>query len=164
MAAQSWILEDSAQTEAVGAAIGGALEVGDFVGLIGPLGAGKTCLTRGLMAGLSGGAASVSSPTYTLLNHYDAPRPFEVVLHADLYRLEGLDDLASTGYWDEIEQADLTLVEWIDKVPEAWPGVGLEVTLAYTEDGKRSIALAWHGVGGAERLEAVQAAVTSVVG
>lgn len=148
-----WILRDADHTEQIGAALAQGLRPGDFIGLIGDLGAGKTCLTRGLMAGLwsvrgqGTPSEAVTSPTYTLLNLYPAPTPFEEVLHADLYRLEDADDLASTGYWDAVESAELSVVEWVDRIPDAWPGPGIEITLSH-RDAQRALTLSWRDLTG----------------
>ncbi len=147
---KSWMLSNDEATQSVGRALAKVLRPGDFVGLVGTLGAGKTCLTRGLMAALLDGSdfeAQVTSPTYTLLNIYDAPYPIEAVLHADLYRLEDVDDLVSTGYWDALEQTGVAVVEWIDQIPEAWPGDGFVVTLEHAPEG-RKLTINWQGAGG----------------
>ena len=63
--------------------------------LEGDLGAGKTTLVKGIVAGL--GAASedeVSSPSFTLVHEYGSAGR---VYHADLYRIEGARDLATLG-------------------------------------------------------------------
>lgn len=160
-----WALCGEERTLQVGRLIAEVVEPGDAVGLIGDLGAGKTCLVRGLMGGLyahagepsSRGEQEVSSPTYTLMNVYDAPGRFDPVVHVDLYRLEDEDDLESTGYWDMVEGAGLLLVEWIDTLPGAWPGGdGLTVRLSHTDTG-REVELSWSGVRGEERLAALSA-------
>ncbi len=160
-----WRLRDAQQTEQIGAALCAALRPGDFIGLSGPLGAGKTCITRGILAGLRPEPGhDVSSPTYTLMNHYKAQAPFVRVLHADLYRLEDMDDLESTGYWDAIEEADLALVEWIDKLPAAWPREGFDLRLDYDQGQTRSLELRWRGAGGQARLEVARARINALLG
>lgn len=157
-----WTLRDEAQTHAAGLALADHLRPGDFIGLIGTLGAGKTCLTRGLMEGLwrrdpAFNGHHVTSPTYTLLNLYPAPAPFDQVLHADLYRLEDFDDLTSTGYWDALDEVGLALVEWIDRIPEAWPEGGFRLELAH-DGAQRRLGLDWEGTGGEGRLDPLVAA------
>jgi tRNA threonylcarbamoyl adenosine modification protein YjeE len=73
------------QTERYGAALGRALRRGDVLALSGPLGAGKTCLVRGIVAGAGGDAATVRSPTFVLHQPHRAARL--TVHHIDLYRL-----------------------------------------------------------------------------
>lgn len=72
-------------TERVGAALGGVLRRGDVLVLEGPLGAGKTCLVRGIVAGAGGDAGSVRSPTFVL--HQPHRGTAMTVHHLDLYRL-----------------------------------------------------------------------------
>lgn len=117
-------------TEDFGARLGSILKAGDWIGLIGQLGAGKTTLVRGVLQ--SFGLQDVQSPTYTLINQYQTnPK----VNHLDLYRLENAEDLESIGYWD-LEEDAITVVEWIDKIEEAWNGDGLILKLEYASDSR----------------------------
>lgn len=105
------------QTESIASGLARHLAAGDVVGLHGDLGSGKTCFVRGLVAGLKDAdRAEVSSPTYALMNLYPTQPP---VYHFDLYRVCGIDDLETTGYWDQIEEADgIVVVEWCGRVDE----------------------------------------------
>lgn len=119
-------LSDEADTRRLGRALAAQLGAGAFVGLIGNLGAGKTTLVQAMVEALSP-HAEATSPTYTLLNEYDTDPP---VVHVDLYRLETYDELESIGYWDYAESGwAITCVEWLDRIPEAWPHEGLIVEL-----------------------------------
>ena len=87
--------------------------------LEGDLGAGKTTLVKGIVAGL--GAASedeVTSPSFTLVHEYG---PGGRVFHADLYRIEGARDLATLGLEDLSSQAATVLVEWGEKLGDNVP-------------------------------------------
>lgn len=131
---RSFELSDAEATRRMAADLAEELGPGDFVGLVGQLGAGKTTWVGGLVEGLGGGER-VTSPTYTLVNVYETDPP---VYHVDLYRLESTDDLASTGYWDYLESGrGIVCVEWLDRVPAAWPGEGRIIELAYAEEGRR---------------------------
>jgi tRNA threonylcarbamoyl adenosine modification protein YjeE len=77
--------DSPAATEALGTALGGVLRRGDVLVLEGPLGAGKTCLVRGIVAGAGGDDAAVRSPTFVL--HQPHRGAFIIVHHLDLYRL-----------------------------------------------------------------------------
>ncbi len=102
-------------TEALAAGLMKTATPGEVYALLGPLGAGKTVFVRGAVRGLGGDPAQVRSPTFTLLNCYDARLP---VYHFDLYRLASASDLDGIGY-DEFARGDgVTLVEWADRVPE----------------------------------------------
>ncbi len=89
--------------------------------LDGDLGSGKTTLAKGIVAGL--GAAreeEVTSPSFTLVHEYGRERK---VYHADLYRVEGLRELATLGLEDLLEQHATIIVEWGEKFP---PDRGVE--------------------------------------
>ncbi len=100
--------------------------------LTGPLGAGKTTLVRGLVQALPGGGdAEVSSPSFTLANHY--PTTPEVA-HADLYRLAG-----GAADWEILDLLDehpgIVVMEWSELVPESeLPEHRLLVALGPVED------------------------------
>lgn len=120
---------DSASAEetfALGARLGRALEAGDFVGLSGRLGAGKTLFSRGVAQGAGVPLDDVSSPTYAIVQSYAGRLPLH---HADLYRLSSEDELYATGYFDLLEGDGACLVEWIDQVPGAAPDDALRLTL-----------------------------------
>ena len=119
-------LSDEQATRQLGMTLAKSLPAGAFVGLIGNLGAGKTTLVQSLVRTLSA-EAEATSPTYTLLNEYATEPP---VVHVDLYRLEAYDELESIGYWDYAESGfAITCVEWLDRIPEAWPRRGLIVEM-----------------------------------
>jgi tRNA threonylcarbamoyl adenosine modification protein YjeE len=77
--------DSPAATERFGAAVGAVLRAGDVLVLSGPLGAGKTCMVRGMVAGAGGNPAAVRSPTFVL--HQPHRGAALTVHHIDLYRL-----------------------------------------------------------------------------
>lgn len=128
-------LDDHSCTLALGRAIASEAGAGDFVGLIGPLGSGKTTLVSGMVEALDAGRPA-TSPTYTLVNRYETDPE---LVHVDLYRLESVDGLETTGYWDFVRAGDfLICVEWLDRIPEAWPGSGLVVRLEHRSEGRNA--------------------------
>jgi tRNA threonylcarbamoyladenosine biosynthesis protein TsaE len=102
-----------AETEAVGESLGRAARGGELIGLVGELGAGKTCLVRGLARGLGIDAARVHSPTFVMATEYGGGRlPLH---HVDLYRLDGPVDDA--GWLREVLYGDgVAVVEWFDRL------------------------------------------------
>ncbi|MEV0033727.1 tRNA (adenosine(37)-N6)-threonylcarbamoyltransferase complex ATPase subunit type 1 TsaE [Nocardia sp. NPDC050793] len=102
-------------TEALGRELAGELGAGDLVVLDGPLGAGKTALTRGIAAGL-GVQGRVSSPTFIIARQHRAGRrvgaaPVPMV-HVDAYRLGGdLDALDALDLDTDLHEA-VVVVEW----------------------------------------------------
>ena len=116
--------------------------------LIGDLGAGKTTLAKGLVAGLGVAAEEeVTSPTFTLVHEYrkgygDALR----VYHVDLYRIESLQDLGTLGLEDLIAERAVVIVEWGEKLGSSfrnpWPGSRvLEIRMEAVDDTERRIEI-----------------------
>lgn len=127
-------LEDEAATLAFGQRMARSARAGDFLGLVGNLGAGKTTFARGFVAELDPDQEA-TSPSYTLVNVYECEPP---VFHFDLWRLEDVDSLESVGYWDYLDQPGIALVEWLDRIPLAWPGSGTVVELVTDGTGRRA--------------------------
>src|SRR6516164_4016152 len=129
--ASVWSLEapDEATTLDIATAQAAWLEPGDFIGLTGDLGAGKTTFARGLIRALvEAPDLEAPSPTFTLMQVYDAPGG--PVVHADFYRLRGLRELENLG-WEEAIDGAIAIVEWPEKVAEALPRDRLEVDIRF---------------------------------
>jgi len=129
------------ETVALGRALGGLLDPGDVLALVGPLGAGKTQLTRGLADGI-GARARVTSPTFKLVNEY---RGRVRLYHIDAYRLRGADDLAALGCDEFFDGDGAAVVEWADRVAEALPDDHLRIDVAVTGESSRRFVLAAAG-------------------
>lgn len=107
--------------------------------LEGDLGAGKTTLAKGIVAGL--GAAreeEVTSPTFTLVHEYGAGG---TVFHVDLYRIEGARDLATLGLDDLSSQPATVLVEWGEKLGDNVPQPCFKVRMEHQESDNRRIVI-----------------------
>ena len=111
-----FITNSPLETEAVGQALGKALQPGAVIAYRGDLGAGKTAFTRGLARGL-GIREPVTSPTYTIVNEYLSGRM--PLFHFDMYRLHSADDLFDIGWEDYLERGGVCAVEWSENVWEA---------------------------------------------
>jgi tRNA threonylcarbamoyladenosine biosynthesis protein TsaE len=96
-----------------GQKLGKQLIAGDIVALNGNLGAGKTTLARGILAGC-GFLGEVPSPSFAIVQNYDPPDCRIPVAHIDLYRIEDPADLAELGIEDMMETGAL-LIEWPDR-------------------------------------------------
>lgn len=126
-----WQLPDAAATQALGAALGTALERlghGAAIALSGELGAGKTTLARALIHRL-GHRGPVVSPTYTLVEPYDLPTG--QLLHIDLYRLADPEELEYLGLREWDRQTQCMLVEWPEQGARFLPPFDLTVELDY---------------------------------
>lgn len=126
------------QTFALGLELGRVLQPGDFVGLSGSLGAGKTLFSRGVASGAGVAVDDVSSPTYSIVQSYRGRLQLH---HADLYRLRTEADLYATGYFDLLETDAAFLVEWVDQVTGAAPDDALLVLLEVAAPDARSITV-----------------------
>jgi tRNA threonylcarbamoyl adenosine modification protein YjeE len=102
-------------TLALGREIGALLKAGDVVLLYGGLGAGKTLLTKGILAALEYDVDEVTSPSFALVNLYKTPQ-FDVY-HVDLWRVEDVHDPVTSVGLDEIVDGEVvTIVEWADRL------------------------------------------------
>ncbi|MBS2032739.1 MAG: tRNA (adenosine(37)-N6)-threonylcarbamoyltransferase complex ATPase subunit type 1 TsaE [Deltaproteobacteria bacterium] len=129
------------ETRARGKRLGELLQGGDFVAMIGPLGAGKTELTRAICEGLAVPLEQVSSPSFAIVATYAGGRI--PLLHADLYRVGDVDELYATGYFDLLGPASAAIVEWADLVPDAIPPEHLRLELEIVgPDARRLRAIA----------------------
>ena len=88
------ILTEERDTEALGARLAAVALPGDVIALSGPLGVGKTALTRGLLAAL-GHEGEVPSPSFAIIQPYDELDP--PVWHVDLFRIEDVGELDELG-------------------------------------------------------------------
>ena len=121
------VLANEEATRRFAADVANMLEPGDFIALSGDLGAGKTTFVRAMIAHLANDATiEVPSPTFTLVQHYDLPR-FRVV-HADLYRVAGADELAELGL-DELADS-VVMMEWPDRAGRALPENRIDIAFA----------------------------------
>lgn len=144
-------LADEADTAALAGRLAAALRPGDVVCLSGDLGAGKTALARATLRALSGDPGlEVPSPTFTLVQVYDAPAA--AVWHFDLYRLSAPDEVVELG-WDEASGSGIALVEWPDRLGPLLPADRLDVTLTVTGPESRRADLAGYGTWAARVTE-----------
>ncbi|MCJ2127334.1 tRNA (adenosine(37)-N6)-threonylcarbamoyltransferase complex ATPase subunit type 1 TsaE [Methylobacterium sp. E-045] len=113
--AWAFVLPDEGATEDLGRFLAEFLLPGDIVALSGGLGGGKTTLARALIRELTGEPElEVPSPTFTLIQPYEGRNGRQIV-HADLYRLRGPDELVELGF-DEMTETAITLVEWPERL------------------------------------------------
>ncbi len=108
---------------------------GAIIGLCGPLGAGKTLFVRGLVKGLGGDSAEVSSPTFTLIREYALPQR-RTFYHVDFYRLDTIDEADRLGLEEIIGlSSSIIAVEWAERFESFLPPGSLWTYLDEDPDG-----------------------------
>ena len=125
-------LPDEAATTQLGAAVARLLGVGDAVLLSGDLGAGKSTLARGLVRALTTPTEEVPSPTFTLVQQYDARPP---LWHFDLYRLERADEAYELGLDEALDEGAI-VVEWPQRLGARLPPDRLDIELLIVPEGR----------------------------
>ncbi len=116
------------ETWQVAARVAARLPRGGVVALSGDLGAGKTAFVQGIAHAL-GIARPVTSPTFTLVGDYTGPRGR--LIHMDLFRMTGPDDLLTIGFPEYLESGAIVAVEWPERAGDLIPpdAVRVEITL-----------------------------------
>jgi tRNA threonylcarbamoyladenosine biosynthesis protein TsaE len=143
------------ETRAIGRALGSHAHAGTLVALIGPLGAGKTELAKGVAEGL-GVTSIVNSPTFVLMNeHVGRLRLF----HIDAYRLDDPDEALAAGLFDDRQASGVAVVEWADRLGDRLPPDRLELTLLPEPDGSDLRTITWRASGAAHQRLADEALV-----
>lgn len=134
----SFELHAAQDTSALGAAVAALVKAraGGVLYLEGPLGAGKTTLARGLLRAL-GVSGTIRSPTYTLLEPYDAGE--RLLIHLDLYRLSDAGELETLGLRDHPPERCWWLVEWPERGAERLPAPDLRIRLSHLGAGRRAV-------------------------
>lgn len=125
------------ETEAFAEKLSQKLRGGDVIAFRGGLGAGKTTFTRGLARGL-GSDTEVSSPTFALVHEYECNPP---LYHFDMYRIDTMDDLYSTGFFDYLESGGILAIEWSENIDEALPDETIFVTISPDGPDSRTITV-----------------------
>ena len=127
--------ESVAMTEEYGRQLAKELKSGSVVAFFGSMGMGKTQLVRGIAAGL-GLQAEVSSPTFALVHDYGGQPP---LVHFDMYRVSGWEDLYSTGFFDYLDAGCILVVEWSENIVAALPDDAIRIHIQRESDSVRII-------------------------
>lgn len=124
-------LDTPDETTALARQFGAHLGAGDCLLLSGDVGAGKTHFARALIQSLLSTPEDVPSPTFTLVQVYDAHSGLEI-WHADLYRLSDPSEIEELGLTEAMDQA-ICLIEWPDRLATLRPEDALDITLTATD-------------------------------
>jgi tRNA threonylcarbamoyladenosine biosynthesis protein TsaE len=127
------------ETIEFGRRFGSQLKGGEVIALVGPLGAGKTHLIKGIVAGLGAedAANEVTSPTFVLVNEYSGRLE---VFHMDAYRLDSIAQFEQIGFDDYCHPGSVVLIEWADKIEQALTGISyIKIELSHLGQTARTI-------------------------
>ncbi len=145
------VSKSSRQTMSWGKKLGRLVQGGEIIGLVGELGAGKTCFVRGFATGIGvSEQAWVRSPTFTLINEYSGRLP---VYHIDLYRVGQREQQDGLNLREYLYGEGVSLIEWFEYLPADEVDEHLEIKIAHRGGAQRELTFVAHG----ERYEAILA-------
>lgn len=133
-----FISDNPQKTEEFAARLAESLKGGEVIAFRGELGAGKTCFTRGLAAGL-GFNGDVTSPTFALINEYIGGRL--PVYHYDMYRIGSWDELYSSGFFEYMDEGGIIVAEWSENIENALPENTIYVKIEKLGENERKITV-----------------------
>ena len=122
------------ETWALARQLAGELKPGDVVCLEGDLGAGKTTFTQGLAAAM-GVPGRVTSPTFCIVQEHRAEN---LLVHMDLYRLHGEDDVIAIGWEDYLAEGAILIVEWPERAGALIPSDARHIVFRHRDDGEEN--------------------------
>ncbi|WP_432789453.1 tRNA (adenosine(37)-N6)-threonylcarbamoyltransferase complex ATPase subunit type 1 TsaE [Brevibacterium sp. K11IcPPYGO002] len=177
-------LESVEQMRAFAAALADHLRAGDLLILTGNLGAGKTTFTQSLGKTL-GVAGRITSPTFVIAREHPSRTGGPALVHVDAYRLADGEELEDLDLDSELDES-ITVVEWGAGMAEQLSSDHLDITITpvwdenaedgiaagsvgaddedESEDERRTVDLTGRGAAWAERMPAVEAAVSALAG
>ncbi len=122
------------ETEKIAKDFAKELKGGEILAFFGDMGFGKTRFIKGLASGLNF-TGDVTSPTFALVNEYRGGRL--PLFHFDMYRIEGWEDLYSTGFYDYMDEGGVMAVEWSENIVGALPENTIKITIENLGEEKR---------------------------
>lgn len=129
------------ETKKLGRSLARILRADDVVSFSGVLGAGKTCLIKGIAVGLGIGEDSVRSPSYTLINEYEGKIP---LYHFDLYRMHDSSELHNIGWDDYLMRNGIVVVEWGEKAEDQMPKNRIDINIEIVSETKRKLKISFN--------------------
>ncbi len=122
------------ETLLLGKNLAAVLKANDVVSFSGVLGAGKTCLIKGIADGLGINDDLVKSPSFTLINEYEGQIP---LYHFDLYRMKDQSELYNIGWDDYLMRGGIVVVEWGEKAEDQMPANRININIEILSEIKR---------------------------
>ena len=131
------VTQDPQETIQLGEHFATFVEKGDVFSFVGELASGKTTFIKGILKGLNFDKP-VTSPTFTLLNEYDAKFP---VIHIDCYREDELERWIKLGINDYMNEENIVIIEWADKMKSLLPVNTIQIQFSHKSINSREIFL-----------------------
>lgn len=138
---RTYLSSSAADTERIAGELADELRPGDVLAFRGGMGAGKTAFVRGLAKGLHSNG-EVSSPTFALVHEYGGDVP---LYHFDMYRINTLDDLYSTGFFDYLDMGGILAVEWSENIETVLEDGTITIEIEQTGESSRKITVTGGG-------------------
>jgi len=113
------------------------MEKGDVYAFVGELASGKTTFIKGIMKGLNFDKP-VTSPTFTLVNEYDA---IYSIIHIDCYRENNPERWIKLGMNDYMDEKNIVIIEWADKLKSLLPVDTIHIQFRHKDITSREIFL-----------------------
>ena len=124
-------LKGTEKTEDFGKEFAESLEKGSIIALMGPLGAGKTTLSKAIAKGL-GVTETITSPTFTIVQEYESGRL--PLYHFDVYRVHDEEELFEMGFEEYLHKGGVCLIEWADLIEDMLPSKTIRIYIDYGEN------------------------------
>ena len=131
------VTQDPQETIQLGEHFATFVEKGDVFSFVGELASGKTTFIKGMLKGLNFDKP-VTSPTFTLVNEYDAKYP---VIHIDCYREDELERWIKLGMNDYMDEENVVIIEWADKMISLLPINTIQIRFTHKSITSRKIIL-----------------------
>ena len=132
------VTQDPQETIQLGEHFATFVEKGDVFSFVGELASGKTTFIKGILKGLNFDKP-VTSPTFTLVNEYDAKFP---VIHIDCYREDEQERWIKLGMNDYMDEENVVIIEWADKMQSLLPVNTIQIKFSHKSINSREIFLA----------------------
>ena len=113
------------------------VEKGDVFAFVGELASGKTTFIKGILKGLNFDKP-VTSPTFTLVNEYEAKYS---VIHIDCFREDELERWIKLGINDYMDEKNIVIIEWADKMKSLLPIDTIQIQFSHRSINSRKITI-----------------------
>ena len=124
-------------TMSIGFEFSKEIKAGDIIAIEGEIGAGKTTFIKGILKGL-GYKGNVNSPTYTLINEYQANSK---IIHIDCYREKNINRWIDIGFIDYLNDNNIIIIEWPEYIRKILPSDTIDIYIKHIEESIREIKI-----------------------